>query len=223
MKKALLACAAFWLIAPAALAATCTTPICKTDGEITVNTGGTINVDGGTLVVDGHTVDENTLAMDDLTATADQINLVAGNPGRGFFQICGDATTVNNNTVYYGPGSTLTANIPGGRSCDITAAGNTTEATADAPVFTNKAFQVLGMTCFNQADQDADITYTLRTAAGATVPSVTCTIADGERDCVADVQTTTAVAAGATVAIAASSTSDIGASKGFNCTVFIAY
>jgi hypothetical protein len=142
---------------------------------------------------------------------------------RGAFDICGDATTINNNTIYYGPSIALTANILYGTACDITAAGNATEATADAPTLTNQAFQVTGMICRNQADQDAAISYTLRTAAGATVPSVTCTIADDERDCVADVVTTTDIAAGATVAIAAASAGDIGASKGFNCTVAIAY
>ena len=156
-------------------------------------------------------------ASDNLWKTRDA---TTGASGVGFFQICGDATTVNNNSVYYGPGSTLTANIPGGRNCDITAAGNTTEATADAPVFTNQAIYITGMQCFNQADQDASITYTLRDNAGATTPSVTCTIADNERDCVAAIATTTAIAAGDPVSIRASSTSDIGASKGFNCTVF---
>lgn len=145
------------------------------------------------------------------------------NPGRGFFQICGDAATVNNNTVYYGPSTTLTASIPGGRGCDITAAGNITEAIADEPVFSSTAFQVLGMQCYNQADQDANISYTLRSAAAATTPSVTCTIADNARDCQADVQTTTAVAAAATVAIAVASSLDVGLSKGFNCTVLVAY
>ncbi len=146
------------------------------------------------------------------------------NPGRAFFTICGEATTVNNNTVYYGPiTTTLTANIPGGQACDIDGAGNTTEATADAPAFGAKAFHVLGMTCRNEADANANISFTLRSAAAATTPSVTCTIADGERDCVADVQTTTAIASGATVAVAAASSSDVGDNNGFICTVSIAY
>ena len=140
--------------------------------------------------------------------------------GLGSFNICGEATTINNNTVYYGPDITLSAN---GLTCDINATGNTTEATADAPVYTNQAVDVVGMTCRNEADANADISFTLRTAAGATVPSVTCTIADGERDCVADVQTTTQIAAGATVAIAAASTGDIADANGFVCEVFTTY
>jgi hypothetical protein len=143
--------------------------------------------------------------------------------GRGYISICGDATTINNNTVYYGPGTTLTANIPWGQNCDITAAGNTTEATADAPALTKKAFRVLGMMCRNQADQDADISYTFRNATKFTTPKVTCTIADGERDCIADQQPLDIVAAGAAIAIAAASTANVGASKGFTCTLTVAY
>lgn len=142
--------------------------------------------------------------------------------GIDFFQICGEATTINNNTVYYGPNIALVANTSG-LTCDINATGNTTEATADAPVYTNKAVNVLGMTCRNEADANANISFTLRTAAGATVPSVTCTIADGERDCVADVQTTTAIAAGATVAIAGASTGNIADGNGFICNVFVTH
>jgi len=138
------------------------------------------------------------------------------------FRICGEATTINNNTVYYGPDTTLVANTDG-FTCDINAAGNTTEATVDELVYTNQAVQVTGMTCRNEGDANADISFTLRTAAGATVPSVTCTIADGERDCVADVQTTTAIAAGATVAIAAASTGDIADGNGFICNVQVTY
>jgi phage tail sheath gpL-like len=139
--------------------------------------------------------------------------------GIGFFNICGEATTINNNTVYYGPNLTLTANTINGQACDINAAGSTTEATADAPVYTNKAFKVQGMTCRNEGDANANISFTLRTAEGATVPSVTCTIADNERDCVADIGTSTDIAAGATVAIAAASSGNIGDNNGFVCTI----
>lgn len=144
--------------------------------------------------------------------------------------ICGDATTVNNNTVYYGPDRTLqfssTSSIltmDNGLACDINAAGNATEATADAPVFASTSFYATGMTCRNEGDANADISFTLRTAAGATTPSVTCTIPDGNRDCVADVQATAEVAAGATVAVAVASTGNIADGNGFVCTVPIAY
>lgn len=159
-------------------------------------------------------------------ASADKYTKAAAlpvmNAGRDFFTICGEATTINNNTVYYGPGTTLTANTSG-QNCDINATGNTTEATADEPIFASQAFHVTGMTCRNEADANANISFTLRTAAGATSPSVTCTIADNARNCVADIQTTTQIAAGATVAIAASSTSDVGDNNGFICKVDIAY
>lgn len=146
------------------------------------------------------------------------------NPGRDSFTICGEATTINNNTVFYGPDvGTLLPNAGNGQTCDINAVGNTTEATADAPAYTGLAFQALGMTCRNESDANADISFTLRTAAGATVPSVTCTISDGDRDCVADVQTTTAIASAATVAVAAASTGDIADANGFVCTVSVAY
>ena len=75
----------------------------------------------------------------------------------------------------------------------------------------------------NEGDANADISFTLRTAEGDTVPSVTCEIADGERDCVADIQTTTAIAAGATVAVAAASTSNIADGNGFVCVVNTRY
>jgi hypothetical protein len=143
--------------------------------------------------------------------------------GRGHFVICGEATTINNNTVYYGPDIDLTADSSTGLDCDIDATGNATEATADAPAYTNKAVHVTGMTCRNEGDANANISFTLRTAAGATVPSVTCTIADGERDCVADIQTTTAIAAGATVAVAGASSSNVGDNNGFVCTVDVSF
>lgn len=143
--------------------------------------------------------------------------------GSSYITICGLADTINNNTVYYGPGITLTANIPFGQNCDITAAGNTTEATADGPALTKQAFRVVGMLCRNQGDANADITYTLRNNAKFTTPKVTCTILDGERDCVADQAPLDVFAAAAPIAIAAASTSNVGASTGFNCTVQIAY
>ena len=155
---------------------------------------------GGTLEVQG------TLAM-----------------GVSSFTICGDGVTVNANTVYYGPSIVLLANTSGGQTCDINATGNATEATADAPIYTNQAFQVLGMTCRNEGDAAMDVSYTLRSAEAAVAPSVTCSIADNDRDCVADVHTTTDIAAGATVAVAVASPTDLGAATGFVCQIFVAY
>jgi hypothetical protein len=143
--------------------------------------------------------------------------------GRAQFTICGDATTVNNNTIYYGPDMAVVSSATVGlnRKCDTTAAGNATEATADAPAFTALAFQVSAMEC-QQADANASLSFTLRTAAGATSPSVTCSTVDNDLGCVADVQTTTAIASGATVAVAVASTSDIGTVP-FVCTVYVVF
>jgi hypothetical protein len=141
-----------------------------------------------------------------------------GNFGRGAFVICGEATTVNNNTIYYGADIALSANNEG-FNCDINAAGGTVEASEDVPVYTNQAFNVASMTCRNENDANANISFTLRNNAGATVPSVTCTIADNERDCVANIQTTTLIAAANPVAVAVASTSDIGPNNGFVCTI----
>ena len=142
--------------------------------------------------------------------------------GRSNFTICGEAATINNNTVYYGPNISLAQNSTG-LTCDKTAAGNTTEATADAPIYTNQAVGVSAMTCRNNADANADVSFTLRSAAAATTPSVTCTISDNERDCVADVQTTVDIAAAATVAIAAASTSDVTGTQGFACQIEVEF
>lgn len=139
-----------------------------------------------------------------------------------YFRICGDATTVNNNTVFYGPNRTLTANTFDGTACDITAAGNTTEATADISFF-NYPMYVSGMTCRNQADANADVTFTLRGGGADLTPSVLCTIADGARDCVADVQATNLRGANGVWSVAVSSTADVQAASGFVCNIKVRY
>ena len=88
-------------------------------------------------------------------------------------------------------------------------------ATADEPAYTATAFGVSSMECITD-DPGATITYTLRTAGGATTPSVTCSTATGAaRTCVANIQTTVDIASGATVAIAVASTGNIGTVKFF--------
>jgi hypothetical protein len=139
--------------------------------------------------------------------------------GRATIWICGDATTVNNNTVYYGPSRTPVSN--GGRTCDKTAAGSATEATADEPAFDATAFQVLSWYCL-QPDAGADLTYTLRSAAAAMTPAQAITIADNGLDGVNKVGTTTAVASGATLAVAVSSTSDVGTAQ-WACAINVAF
>lgn len=142
-------------------------------------------------------------------------------PGRAQITICGDQTTVAANTVYYGPNRTLAANATG-LTCDLTALGNITEATVDEPAFDALTFQVLSQVCRNTIDANADVSYTLRTAGGATTPSVTCTIADNGRDCTTNVGTTTVIASAATLAIAVASAGDLDA-NGFVCTLEVAF
>lgn len=172
---------------------------------------------GGTLQV----ASGGTLQMDSGSAVTYAGSAVPQDAGRGVIQICGDLTTVNNNTVFYGPNRAVSGATASGMTCDTTAAGNTTEATADAPALEAKAFQVLGMIC-RTVDTNSSVSFTLRSAAAATTPSVTCTTADNVLDCVADVQTTTAIASGATVAVAAASAGDLGTAA-FVCNISVAY
>lgn len=179
--------------------------IMPTGGLLTVQSGGGVTFNtGSVLTVDGAAVSHNALAL----------------TGRAKIRICGDATTVNNNTIYYGPSQDIQAGY--GRTCDITQAGNATEATADEPAFTDTAFQVLSMNCLNDQDANANISFTLRSAAAATTPSVTCTIADNARSCTTATGTTTAIASGATLAIAAASSSDVGTAQ-FMCELDVAF
>ncbi len=208
-------------------------------GSLDVVSGGDLDIESGaTLKLAGTAITSTALelnAVDGITSTVAELNILDGvtataaeiNRTDSFsvssFNICGEATTVNNNTVYYGPSIILLANTSGGQTCDINAAGSVTESVDDEPIYTNQAVQVVGMTCRTEADANAAISYTLRTAEVPTVPSVTCSVADGERDCVADIQTTTEIAAAATVAIAAASTADIADANGFVCQVFLTY
>ncbi len=137
-------------------------------------------------------------------------------PMHSRLRVCGDATTVNNNTVFYGFGAndvvqaiTSSATI-GQLTCDTTAAGNTTEASVDGPVFTGTAFGVAGMVCWTDTP-GATVTFKLRSATADLTPSVTCNVATGAaRTCVANTQTTTDVASAATFDLAVSSASDLG-------------
>jgi hypothetical protein len=140
--------------------------------------------------------------------------------GRATITICGDGTTINNNTVYYGPSMVPAANA--GRTCDITQAGNATEATADEPAFDSTAFQVLSMDCLTADPGASGVSFTLRSAAAATTPSVTCSVANTKKGCTANITTTTAIASGATIAIAAASAGNQGATP-FVCTLQVAY
>jgi hypothetical protein len=180
-------------------------------------TGGAspLNLNGGAASV-GALTTTGVITVDSVALNNKALTL----PGRATISICGDLTTINNNTVYYGPSAVL--DTLDGQHCDTTAAGNTTEATADEPGFVAQAFQVLSMDCRSIAP-GATVSFTLRSAAAATTPSVTCTETTAQTDSNTNAGTTTAIASGATIAIAAASTGDIGSTKGFRCNLQVAY
>ena len=104
----------------------------------------------GTFEVDGASEFDGAVDFDStITVGTTAINTAPLTAqARGIITVCGDATTVNNNTVYYGPSQVLTSSATiGAVVCDTTAVGNTTESTADAPALSNTAFYPLGMIC----------------------------------------------------------------------------
>lgn len=181
--------------------------IMPTGGKLTVQSGGEIVLPtGSVLTVDTVAVNHKPLAFQ----------------ARGTFSICGDATTVNNNTVYYGPSQVLTSSATAASVvCDSTQAGNTTEATADAPALPATAIYPLGMVCYSP-DSNNTITYTLRSAEGAITPAISVSIADNVLSGTASATATSEIASGATVAIAVASSGNIGTVP-FRCDVAYAY
>lgn len=181
--------------------------IMPTGGKLTVQSGGEVVLPtGSVLTVDTVAVNHAPLAFQ----------------ARATISICGDATTVNNNTVYYGPSQVLTSSATiGAVVCDTTAAGNVTESTADAPALPATAFYPLGMVCW-QPDSGNTITYTLRSAEAAITPAISVSIADNILSGSASATATAAVASGATLAVAVASTGDIGTVP-FRCDIAIAY
>ncbi len=172
---------------------------------------GTANFDGVADFDGGVTVGSSTVNTATLTAQ-----------GRMTISICGDATTVNNNAVYYGPSQVLTSSATAASVvCDSTAVGNVTEATADAPALTATAFYPLGMVCY-QPDSGNTITYTLRSAAAGLTPAIAVSIADNELVGTASATATTAVASGATLAVAVASSGNIGTLP-FRCDITVAF
>jgi hypothetical protein len=118
---------------------------------------------------------------------------------------CGQADEAG--TIYLGPATAVTLGdgsasyAIGSVGCD--ALDNATEATADAPLYTDVAFKVLGGICVTDGTLSSEtVIFTMRSAAADTSPVQTCTISDAS-DCSFTTATTTDVAAGATVAIKA--------------------
>jgi hypothetical protein len=176
----------------------------------------------GTANFDGAVDFDGTITVDTVALSEEALKF----PSRGSFTVCGDATTVNANTVYYGPQSinVTSATVGLARECDTTAVGNVTEATADEPAYVATAFHILGMDCIS-LDPGAELTFTTRSAAAATVPSAVATIADNVTQGTATgTPSTTIIASGATFAVAVASASDITtANVPFVCTVYTAY
>lgn len=149
---------------------------------------------------------ENSIGADDVAVVTDHVIL------------CGQLD--ENGTIYFGPNTTVfggdasASSAVGSAACD--ALDNATEATADAPIFTNNSFKIMGGWCETDGTLGAGetLTFTVRTAAADAVTtdgsntSLSCSLAAGETDCSIPYGTTTDVAAGATIAIKAVEVSD---------------
>lgn len=180
-------------------------------GAITV---GSADVTAVTITTDGTGTAE--LVVPDSSIGQDE---VAGMMMQAVF--CGQLG--NNTTVYTSPitgysaapfysGSLTSADLDyaiGGTGCD--AQDDTTEANADEVMFANVAAKILGMYCKVSSAGSNGVVLHARTAAGATTPDVTCTVATAQTDCATATTTTTDIAAGATVAVSAITTEDLSA------------
>ena len=195
------------------------TPSVTQNGEDAYVTG-TFEVDGasefdGAIDIDS-TITVGTTAINTATLTS---------MARGYFEVCGDITTVNANTVYYGPSQAVIDSATAGRvTCNTDATGNTTEATADEPAVQTTAIYPLGMVCYttDMGATGSPLTFALRSAAAAITPAISLTIADDVLSGTANATATTAIGSGATVAVALTSAGDVGAGA-FYCRVNYAY
>ena len=147
--------------------------------------------------------------------------------GRGQFTVCGDIATVNNNTVYYGPSQAVIDSATAGMiTCNTDAAGDTTEATADAPAIAGLAWVPLGMICYStdMGATGSPLTYTLRAGAAYDSGAITLSIADNVLSGASPANTigTSAIAADTAVSVALSSGADVGAGA-FICRISYAY
>jgi hypothetical protein len=185
-------------------------------GTITIGSG---DVTGVTVTSDGTgdaelTVPENSIGPDEVAVMSDVVIL------------CGQAA--ENGTIYYGP-ATAVFGGDGSASYAISSAAcdgldNATEATADAPIFTDIAFKVTGLYCAQSGTLAAGegVTFTVRSAAADTTPAITCDIQAGGKECRSLTGSTTDIAAGATIAIKAVQASD-NTDDDHWCKLYIAY
>lgn len=143
---------------------------------------------------------ENSIGADDIAVATDHVVL------------CGQMD--ENGTIYFGPvtaafGEDGSDASLSSAACD--ALDNATEATVDAPIFTDLSFKILGGWCKLAGTLGASetATFTVRTAAADVVTTdgsnttLTCSLATGEVECSIPYGTTTDIAAGATIAIKA--------------------
>ena len=160
------------------------------------------------------TITENSIGPDDVAVMHDDV------------VCCGQAD--ESGTVFLGPALTLFGGGSSAITYTISAAGcdaleDATEATADAPLFTNVAFKVTGLYCKLSGTLGAgeSITFTIRSAEADLTPSVYCIVGEGETDCRSLTGSTTDVAAGATIAVETEMTSD-NADDDVWCRVYLA-
>jgi hypothetical protein len=160
------------------------------------------------------------------------VNLPANSVGGGEMSgvqfnviLCGQAA--ENAEIFLGPATTVlggdasTDTSIGSAACD--ALDDATEATADAPLFANIPFKIMGLYCRTDGTLGVGetVVFKTRSAEADTTPSITCTIGATQTDCRSLLGSTTNVAAGATVAISATQTSN-NADDNLKCNMQIA-
>lgn len=176
----------------------------------TANFDGTADFDGA-ITIDSTTVAENGLKF----------------AGRGEFTVCGDITTVNANSIYYGPSQAVIDSATAGMiTCNTDATGNATEATADDVAVAGMAWVPLGMICYatDMGATGSPLTYTLRAGAAYDAGAITLSIADNVLSGASPANTigTSAIAADTAVSVELTSAGDVGAGA-FICKISYAY
>ena len=197
------------------------TPSVTQNGEDAYVTG-TFEVDGASEF-DGAVDFDSSIVIDTTTIAENGVKFA----GRGQFTVCGDIATVNANTVYYGPSQAVIDSATAGMiTCNTDAAGDTTEATADAPAIAGLAWVPLGMICYStdMGATGSPLTYTLRAGAAYDSGAITLSIADNVLSGASPANTigTSAIAADTAVSVALSSGADVGAGA-FICRISYAY
>lgn len=142
----------------------------------------------------------------------------------------------NNGTVFLGPANVADATGENGEGSNAQASaggavcnglGSATEATADAPMYTNLRATITAMYCKAVTDSGATgsgangVVFTLRSDAANTVPVASCTVPTGAVECIWTPTTAAlpVISAASTIAVKAVSTEDVSANDGW-CRVF---